>query len=91
MKTVIVLHSKTEIHHRLVKNHLITGIIYLTSQNLFTFVAIVSSLIACAALIIGSERLMAIGALLFLTGFAPWSLRRVRRDMRQDRLGLKNW
>lgn len=91
MKTVIVLPSKTETHHRSVKNYLITGIIHITSQNLFTFVSVVSSLIACAALIIESERLMAIGALLFLTGFAPWSLRRTRRDMRQDKLGLKKW
>lgn len=70
------------------KKLLISVIIHLTSKKFFTFVAVISLLIEYVGVLVDDDHLIAYGAIVFLTGFLPWSWRQTRRDIRQDKFGL---
>lgn len=91
MKEITAIPAPVVSRPQSVKKLLIKVIICLTSQKFFTFAAVIGSLIEYIGVLIDDEHTIAYGAIVFLIGFAPWSWRQTRRDIRQDKLGLKEW
>ena len=73
-----------------VKNYLIKGIIYLTSEKFSIFVGVIAALIEYIGVLLDNTNVIAFGALSFLVGFTPWSIRQTLREIRQDKLGINN-
>lgn len=90
MKTA-VLQAPANMCREGVKKLLTRGIIFLTSEIFFTFALMAGALFSYFGLIIDSNNWIAAGAIIFLVGFTPWSIRQTARDLRQQRLGVKNW
>lgn len=74
-----------------VKRLLIKGIIYLTSEKLFTFASVIAALWSWWGVCTDDTHAIAYGGMLWLAVLAPWICRQTARDLRQDRLGLKQW
>ena len=74
-----------------VKKLLIRGVIYLTSEKFSIFVTAIAALICWAGVCIDDEHVIGYGGIVFLVGFTPWCIRQTLRDVRQDKLGLKQW
>lgn len=91
MKAISTIPTAEVYRSQSVKKLLIKVIIYLTSQKFFTFAAVIGCLIEYIGVLIDDEHIIAYGAIVFLIGFTPWSWRQTRRDIRQDKLGLKEW
>lgn len=89
MKTDRTLHLQATACYPRVKELLMKVIIFLTSQNFAIFATSIGALIAYVAAVSESYRLAADGALIFITGFAPMSLREVVREIRRDRQGIQ--
>lgn len=91
MKVITVIPAPVVSRRQSVKKQLIKVIIRLTSQKFLTFAAVISCLIEYIGVLIDDEHTIAYGAIVFMIGFTPWSWRQTRRDIRQDKLGLKEW
>lgn len=90
MKAVTALPTQAAYRRRSVKKLLIKVIIRLTSEKFFIFAAVIGCLVSYLGLLIDNDHIIAYGALVFLIGFTPWSIRQTCRDIRQDKLGLKD-
>lgn len=90
MKTATALPAPALSYKPRVKQFLITGIIYLTSEKFSIFVTVIAALICWAGVCIENDRVTGYGGIVFLIGFTPWSIRHTLRDIRQDKLGLNN-
>jgi len=91
MKAITSIPAPVVNRRQSVKKQLIKVIIYLTSGKFLTFAAVIGCLIEYVGVLVDDEKLIAYGAIAFLIGFTPWSWRQTRRDIRQDKLGLKEW
>ncbi len=91
MKTVTALPVPASSCKPKVKKLLIKGIVYLTSEKLFTFASVISVIWMWWGVIIDDTHTIAYGAMVWLAAFTPWAWRQTARDIRQDRLGLKQW
>ena len=90
MKTVTALPAPALSYKPRVKKLLIKGIIYLTSEKLFTFASVIAGLMSYIGVILDDNLLIAYGGIAFLIGFMPWATRQTLRDIRQDKLGINN-
>lgn len=90
MKAITVIPAPEVNRRQSVKKRLIKVIICLTSQKFITFAAVIGCLIEYIGVLI-DDHTIAYGAIVFLIGFTPWSWRQTHRDIRQDKLGLKEW
>ena len=77
-------------HKPKVKNYLIKGIIYLTSEKFSIFVLVIAALIEYIGVLLDDEHLIAYGGIVFLVGFTPWAIRETLRDVRREKLGINN-
>lgn len=91
MKAITAITAPVVSRRPSVKRLLIRVIICLTSENLFIFASVISCLVSFAGILLDNDRILASGAIVFLVGFAPWGIRRTCRDIRQDKLGIKEW
>lgn len=91
MKAITAIPAPVTYRRQSVKKLLIKVIICLTSEKFFTFAAVIGCLIEYIGVLIEDDYLIVAGAVVFLIGFTPWSWRQTRRDIRQDKLGLKEW
>lgn len=91
MKAITAIPAPVTYRRQSVKKLLIKVIICLTSEKFFTFAAVIGCLIEFVGVLADDEYIVAYGAIAFLIGFTPWSWRQTRRDIRQDKLGLKEW
>lgn len=83
MKTVQTLPLSATSHKLRVNKLLIRGIIYLTSEKFGIFAGGIGAAITYYGFITDSNRHLAIGALIALVGFLPWSIRNTTRDFRR--------
>lgn len=90
MKTVTALPAPALSYKPRVKELLIRGIIYLTSDKFSIFVGVIAALIEYIGILLDDNNLIAYGAITFLIGFTPWAMRETARDIRQDKLGINN-
>lgn len=91
MKAASTLQAPALARPQRVKKLLTRGIIYLTSEKFSIFVTAIAALICTAGVCIDDEHVIGYGGIVFLVGFTPWSTRQTLREMRQDKLGLKEW
>lgn len=91
MKAITAIPAPVVNRRQSVKKQLIKVIICLTSEKLFTFATVISFLIEYIGVLLDNEHIIAYGAIMLLIGFMPWSWRHTCRDIRQDKLGLKEW
>lgn len=91
MKSITAIPAPVVNRRQSVKKQPTKVIIHLTSEKFFTFAAIIGCLIEYVGVLIDDEHIIAYGAIVFLIGFTPWSWRQTCRDIRQDKLGLKEW
>lgn len=91
MKQATTLLAPTLPYKPTVKKYLIKGIIYFTSENFFIFASVIAALWTWWGVCIDDTHAIAYGALVFLGAFTPWAWRKTARDLRQDRLGIKEW
>ena len=90
MKTVTVLPVPTLPYKSKVKQFLTAGIIYLISQNFSIFATVIAALIEYIGVLLDNEHIVTYGAIVFLIGLTPWSIRETSRDLKQEKLGLHN-
>lgn len=90
MKTT-TLPTPTMTRSSSVKSILTKGIIYLTSEKFTIFAGVIAAVVCWWGVCTESNNAIAAGAAVWIMSFAPWALRRTARDIRQDRLGLKQW
>lgn len=91
MKAITTLPAPATVRQPRVKKLLIKGVIYLTSEKFSIFVTAIAALICWVGVCIEDNHVIAYGGIAFLAGFTPWAFRSVLRDVRQDKLGLKEW
>lgn len=91
MKTTTALPAPALSYKPRVKKLLIKVIIYLTSEKFLTFASVIGCLWSWWGVCTDDNNAVAYGTLVFLAGFTPWAWRQTARDLRQDRLGLKEW
>ena len=91
MKTATALPAPALLYKPKVKKLLNKGIIYLTSEKLFTFASVIAVLWEWRGVCTDDTHTIAYGAMAWLATFTPWAWRQTARDLRQDRLGLKQW
>lgn len=91
MKAITTLPAPASVRQLRVKKLLAKGIICLTSKKFCTFVTAIAALICWAGVCIDDEHVIGYGGIVFLVGFTPWSTRQTLREMRQEKLGLKEW
>lgn len=91
MKTVTALTTPALSHKPRVKKFLIKGIIHLTSGKFVTFASVIAVLWEWWGVCTDDTHAIAYGAIVWLAAFTPWACRQTSRDIRQDRLGLKEW
>lgn len=90
MKTEIALPAPVLLYEPRVKKCLIQGIIFLTSDNFRIFVGVIAVLILYMGVALDDAYVLAYGAATLIAGFAPGVIRETARDVRQQKLGLKN-
>lgn len=89
MKTVTALPAPALSYKPRVKRLLIKGVIYLTSENFIIFAGAIGAFwLWCGVCMDDTEKIL-YGALIWLISFMPWALRQVLREIRQDRLCIK--
>ena len=91
MKAVTALPTPAAYRRQSVKKLLVKVIICLTFEIFFIFAAVIGCLVSYVGHMINNDHIIAYGAVTFLVGFTPWSIRQTCRDIRQDKLGLKDW
>ena len=85
METVQTLPFPTIANRISVYRLLLRGIIYLTSESFFIFASITAALLTYIGAVIGHDRAVLYGAIAFLCGFTPWSVRLAIKIIRQTR------
>lgn len=91
MKAASTLQAPALARPQRVKKLLTRGIIYLTSEKFSIFVTAIAALICWAGVCIDDDHVIGYVGIVFLAGFTPWAIRQTLREMRQDKLGLKEW
>lgn len=82
MKTTLTIRTQGEPRKLSVKKSQVKVINFLTSPKIFIFVAVTATLLCWWGCIIGDDKTLAGGGILFLAGFIPRAWRETRRDMR---------
>lgn len=82
MKTTLTIRTQGEPRKLSVKKSQAKVINFLTSPKIFIFVAVTATVICWWGCIIGDDKTLAWGGILFLAGFIPRAWRETRRDMR---------
>lgn len=91
MKTVQTLPLSAAPRNLCVKKLLLKSIICLTSEKFSIFAVGIGAAITYYGFIIDSNRHLAIGALIALVGFMPWSVRNTTRDFRRMQRDSENF
>lgn len=91
MQTVSALPVPASSRKHKGNKHLVKGIICLTSENFVIFACAVGTLLTWWGVSVSAPRAVALGAIAWISGFAPWAWRETARGIRRERLGLKQW
>lgn len=82
MKTTLTIRTQGEPRKLSVKKSQVKVIYFLTSLKFFIFVAVTATVICWWGSLIGDDKTVAWGGILFLAGFTPRAWRETRRDIR---------
>lgn len=85
MKATTALPAPALSYKPRVKKFLIRGIIYLTSDKFSIFVVVIAALFCWVGVCIENCHLIGYGAIAFLIGSVPWSIRQALRDMSREK------
>lgn len=80
MKAVLTMPDPAYVQRRVVNKYLITGIIYLTSENFIIFASVIAFIIEYLGLIMDCSWVMTTGAISFVAGVLPYSVREAVRN-----------
>lgn len=82
MKTILTIQAQPNPRKLSVKKSQVEVINFLTSLKFFIFVAVTATVLCWWGCIIGDDKTLAGGGILFLAGFIPRAWRETRRDIR---------